>query len=136
MRNVFLMSFIALSLCACIAVGAATLGAVTYYKSAKHEVATVNINATPDNIYRVALQTIKRNSLLKVVSQDEKNHLIELTKGDLSASLKVFRVDPQVSQLLITSEINADRSTRLVLDGVFRICQQLKVDCTLVVDGS
>ncbi len=118
-------------LAGCIAIGAATIGAVTYYKSAKHEVASVNIKATPDKIYQVALDSIEANPSLVIITSAPKDHFIEIIQGELDASLKVSTLSPGISQLLITSDVNEQGTTEIVLKGVFKICESLKANCVM-----
>ncbi|MGS0674461.1 DUF3568 domain-containing protein [Shewanella sp. 0m-4] len=134
--SILLVLLTNIMLSGCVAVGAVTIGAVTYYKSSKHEVATVNIKATPEQIYQVALKTIQANPLLAIASSSIKNHAIEITKGDLNASLKVSSIAPDLSQLLITSDVDPQPSTQLVLDGVFTVCRSLDAHCVLVADDN
>lgn len=112
----------------------ATVGAVIHYKSLKHEVATVNLHAEAQKVYNVALQTIEKNKNAVITSKDDESRLIEISREDKTASMKVTAMRDGYSQLTITSDAGTDSKsgTQLVLDGVLRVCKELNVECTVI----
>lgn len=123
---ILLSSMLCLSGCA-----VATVGAVMYFKSASHEVATVNINAPADNVYRVALETANQNESVKISLQDDQNRVLELIQNDANVSFKVSPLSDRRSQLLVASDVSQMNKQQQVLDGVFKVCSLLGVTCKL-----
>ncbi|NRB41190.1 MAG: DUF3568 domain-containing protein [Pseudomonadales bacterium] len=119
------------SLSACVALTAATIGAVVYYKNQHHEVATVNIQADAQKIYAFTLSQIEKNSAIELVEKDDEDLMVVITQGDIASSIKLSSLKGGLTQLMITSDTSADESEKRVLDALFKICDEFKVRCTL-----
>ncbi len=125
-----LFLFTALFAAGCMGLGAAAVaGGIVYYKSTHHETAVVNLQAKPDRVYRVALETVTANPDIQIVRQDDASHLLELKQGKCNITLKVSTLSPTLSQLHVTSDVNSGTpgSSQAVLTRVGEICDQLGV---------
>lgn len=137
MKRLFLIILFASQLSGCAGLGALAVGSIIYYTSSQHEVATVNIKAKADNVYRVAVDTIEHNPELEITSKDERERVIELVKetakDSYAVSIKISRLDAEHSQLILASDAGTDTDTHIapITQGIFRICSELKVECHL-----
>jgi len=137
MKRLFLVIIFASQLSGCAGLGALALGSIVYYTSSKHEIATVNIKAKPDNIYRVAVDTIENTPELEITSKNEQERVIELVKqtanDSYAVSIKISRLDAEHSQLILASDASRDADIHLVpiKQNMFTICNELKVECHL-----
>ncbi|PKH06772.1 DUF3568 domain-containing protein [Moritella sp. Urea-trap-13] len=115
----------------CAGLGVATVGAVMYYKSQSHEVATVDIKAPAANIYNTALNIVNNNANVALVQQDDAAMLLDISQDDTAASIKVAQVSRSISQLTISADSSESDGASRVLEGVFKICKELNVECQL-----
>ena len=123
-------AIIPLALSGCAGLGAAAaVGAVVYFKSSSHEVATVNLDAQPDKVYAAALKTVEESATATIASQDPKKGLIEVTQDKKKVTLKITALNSKLTQLTVTSDIGKDQpgSTKAVLNRVNQICDQMGV---------
>ena len=130
-----LLLFVALLGTGCMGLGAAAVaGGIVYYKSTHHETAVVNLQAKPDRVYQVALETITANPDIQIVRQDPLSHLLELKQGACNITLKVTALSPALAQLHVTSDVKGETpgSAQAVLTRVAEICDQLGVAHTVV----
>ncbi|WP_392339922.1 DUF3568 family protein [Moritella marina] len=137
-KNLIILLFTAFStalLSGCAGLGAATVGAVMYYKSQSHEVATVDIKAPASNVYQTALKIVNSNENVDLVKQDDAAMLLDINQADTAASIKIAKVSNGLSQLTISADSSTDggedNANSRVLDGVFWICKELNVECRL-----
>ncbi|MFA0442940.1 DUF3568 domain-containing protein [Vibrio sp. 10N.286.49.C2] len=121
-----LLTTVFLSGCA----GVATVGAIVYYKSQNHEVASVDIQAPADKVYQVAIDTVSNNPAVSIVQQDDTMRMLDLRQSENSRSLKVAAVSATLSKLTITSDITETDGAN-PLSGVLKICEELQVKCEL-----
>lgn len=115
----------------CAGLGAAAVvGGIVYYKSSHHETATVNVNAKPDKVYQVALETIEAAGTVEITKQDEAKGLIEMKHEKQALSLKVTALNAALTQLTITSDVEkgAPGSKDAVLKRIGEICDKLGVE--------
>lgn len=98
-----------------------------------YDVATVVLAAPADRIYASALDHIAHNPQLRIVAQDPKARTLQLTNGVRSAGLTVTPLGPKLSQLLVASvrPPGDSSATSIVVDGVMRVCAQMKMKCTV-----
>ena len=98
-----------------------------------YDVATVVLAAPADRIYATALDHIQHNAQLRIVSQDPKARQLQITNGVRSAGLTVTALGPRLAQLVVASvrPPGDSSATSIVVDGVMRVCAQMKVKCTL-----
>ena len=125
-----LLVFIALLGTGCMGLGAAAIaGGIVYYKSSHHETAVVNLQAKPDRVFQVALETVADNPEFKIARQDDAARLLELKHGKRNVTLKVAALSPALAQLHVTSDVGggAPGSTQAVLARVGEICDQLGI---------
>ncbi len=102
-----------------------------------YDVASVILQARPTKVYETAAALIHRNPELRVLSEDAKTQKIEFTNGSRSAGLSVIVLDKRLAQLVIAStrKPDQDSATSIVLQGVLRVCAQMKVTCTATPGG-
>ncbi len=98
-----------------------------------YDVATVVLAAPAERVYATALEHIRHNAELRIVAQDPKARQLQITNGVRSAGLTVTPLGPKLSQLVVASvrPPGDSSATSIVVDGVMRVCAQLKVKCTL-----
>ena len=108
----------------------ATVGTVYYLKSSSHEVATVNIHAKPENVYRTIIATAENNKKIKITSRDDELMQLELIKNNSPISVKVIAVNSTHAQLIISSSVSLETEGDNVLDNVLAICEKLNVTCS------
>ncbi|MGB0937141.1 MAG: lipoprotein [Colwellia sp.] len=60
MKKILFSLFIVLSVSGCAGLGVATVGAVMYYKSQNHEVASVDIEASSTNVYNAVVSFVEK----------------------------------------------------------------------------
>lgn len=135
MKNIFrrvfpLLLFVVLQGAGCVGLGAAAVaGGIVYYKSSHHETASVNLQASPDRVYQVALETAAAQPDVEIVRQDKSSRLLELKQGKCNITLKVAVLSPTLTQLHVTSDVHGETpgSTQAVLNRVGDICDRLGV---------
>ncbi|MFH1241935.1 MAG: hypothetical protein V1689_06175 [Pseudomonadota bacterium] len=100
------------------------------------EVATVLLEAKADKVYHTAVEILKGHQKVRITYQDDANRSIEFTYEEQLASLKVSRLQDDLSQLMIACSTASGKgaSTSFVLDGVFRVCKEMGVPCNLAKD--
>ncbi|AQS37328.1 hypothetical protein Sps_02170 [Shewanella psychrophila] len=126
MKKLVIMLLISLSVSGCA--GIATIGAVMYYKSQNHEVASVDIEAPAKNVYQVAIKTIQGKPNVTIVNKNDSAMQLDILKNETSGSIKVTALNSKLSQLTIVSDLTADNETT-PLSAVLKICNELKVKC-------
>ncbi|MEH6454392.1 MAG: DUF3568 domain-containing protein [Psychromonas sp.] len=128
MKKIILILLASISVSGCAGIGLATVGAVMYYKSQSHEVASVDIEAPADKVYKTAVEILNKNPDVIIVNQDDSLKLLDLRQNDKSGSIKVSSINEKLSKLTITSDVTADNEVT-PLSGVLKICKDLKVKC-------
>jgi hypothetical protein len=100
------------------------------------DVATVVLEAPAAKVYSTALSALKSHPGITVTQSDDKKHLIEFTNGTQVASLRAQSLGEKISQLVIASTLtpSAPSATSLVLQGVLKVCGDMKVNCTVEGD--
>jgi hypothetical protein len=99
----------------------------------RYDVATVMLEADADKVYQTVLATIATHKDYKIVQRNDATRNVEVTNGKLSAGVTVTTLQDKVSQLIIASVIppNGESATSFAVGNVLRICQEMKVVCTL-----
>jgi hypothetical protein len=97
------------------------------------DVATVVLEAPADKVYSTALNALKSHAGLTVTSSDDHTRKIEFTDGTQVASLQAQSLGDKISQLVIASTLSPSgpTATSLVLQGVLKVCSDMKVECTV-----
>jgi PBP1b-binding outer membrane lipoprotein LpoB len=130
MKKLVMMLLVTLSISGCAGVGIATVGAVMYYKSQSHEVASVDIEAPAQNVYQVAIDVVNKNPAVTISNQDDTMYMLDLQQNDNSGSIKITAINSKLSKLTITSNITGENE-ETPLSGIFKICEELQVKCEL-----
>ncbi|AAZ25732.1 DUF3568 family protein [Colwellia psychrerythraea] len=128
MNKILMVLLVVLSVSGCAGLGVATVGAVMYYKSQNHEVASVDIEAPSENIYRAVLKRVEGNSSIVIINKDDSAMLLDLRQNGNDGSIKVTALNAKVSQLTITSGLTSDNESTPLM-AVLKICKDLNVEC-------
>jgi hypothetical protein len=98
-----------------------------------YDVATVVLEAKADKVYSTALTSLKAHPGIKVTKSNDHQHKIEFTNGQQDASLQATALGDKLTQLVIASNLNpaGTSATSLVVQGVMKVCGELKVECTV-----
>jgi len=105
--------------------------------SGGYDVATVVLAANSTGVYDAAIKALKAHLEITITKQDSKKGRIQFRKGDMVAGLQISSLGDKLTQLVIASsasDANAASGTPLVLDGVLRVCKEMKVECTVQAD--
>ena len=99
----------------------------------RYDVATVMLEADADKVYQTVLATIATHKDYKIVQRNDATRNVEVANGTLSAGVNVVKLQDKVAQLIIASVIppNGESPTSFAVGNVLRICQEMKVVCTL-----
>ncbi len=97
------------------------------------DVATVVLEAPADKVYSTALAALKSHEGITVTSSDDHSRKIEFTNGTQVASLQAQSLGEKISQLVIASTLTptGPTATSLVLQGVLKVCSDMKVECSV-----
>ena len=124
-----------------VAVGRAVTGRVQRMtqksSSGGYDVATVVLAAASTGVYNAAVKVLQTHSEITITKQDSAKGRIQFRRGDLVAGLQITSLGDKLTQLVIASsatEAGAASGTPLVLEGVLRVCKDMKVECTVQAD--
>lgn len=97
------------------------------------DVATVILNADATKVYATAVSMLHRNQALRVVSEDARLRTVQFTNGARSAGITVNELGTRLSQILVASATmpGQDSATLRIVDGILRVCQAMKVTCSM-----
>ncbi len=98
------------------------------------DAANVLLEADADKVYAVAVKLLRENPEVRVLSQDAPRRAIAFAKGEQSASMKVSRLDDNLSQILVAGTYGKPGGTSLVVEGILRVCQRMGVECSRAQD--
>jgi hypothetical protein len=104
---------------------------------AGYDVATVVLMANADKVYETALSSLKTNHPdVTINSSDAKKRVIKFSKGDQFASMQATPLGDKLTQLVVASNLTGAQpdATSVVVQGVMKVCDQMKVVCTLSQD--
>ncbi len=102
-----------------------------------YDVATVVLAAGAAGVYDNAIKALKANPQITIAKQDAKKGKIQFRKGEMVAGLQITSLGDKLTQLVIASsagDAGSASSTSLVVDGVLRICREMKIECTVQPD--
>lgn len=128
MKKIIMLLFVLLSVSGCAGLGVATVGAVMYYKTQNHEVATVDINAPAKNVYKAAIEAVERNASVDILNRDSSAMQLDLLQNENNGSIKVTALTSEKSKLTITSGLTSENE-KSPLIAVLKICKDLKIEC-------
>jgi hypothetical protein len=97
------------------------------------DVATVILNADAARVYATAVGMLRKSQLVHIVSEDAAHHTVEFGNGQRSAGITVTDLGTKLSQLMVASTAvpGENSATMRVVDGVLRVCQAMKVTCSV-----
>jgi hypothetical protein len=97
------------------------------------DMATVILNADAAKVYATAVGMLRKNQAVHVVAEDAAHRTVEFSNGQRSAGITVTDLGTRLSQLMVGSArlSGQDSATNQVVDGVLRVCQAMKVTCSL-----
>jgi hypothetical protein len=97
------------------------------------DVATVILNADAAKVYATAVGMLRKSQVVHIVAEDAARRTVEFSNGQRSAGITVTDLGTRLSQLLVGSARlpGQDSATNHVVDGVMRVCQAMKVTCSL-----
>jgi hypothetical protein len=103
---------------------------------AGYDVATVVLEAKADKVYSTALSSLKTHPGITVTKTNDQQRKIEFTNGQQYASLQATPLGDKITQLVIASTLTSSEpsATSLVVQGVMKVCGELKVECKVVGD--
>ena len=98
-----------------------------------YDVATVVLMANADKVYETALSSIKSHPDVTINSSDAKKREIKFSKGDQVASMQATPLGDKLTQLVVASNLTGMQpdATSVVVQGVMKVCDQMKVVCTM-----
>ncbi|MCL5022669.1 MAG: hypothetical protein M1497_04775 [Nitrospirae bacterium] len=116
--------------------GRKALGAVQRFTSKSHDTVSVLLEAEADKVYSTAVALLADKQDVRITYRDDRTRTVEFTDGRQSVGMKVSRLEERLSQLLISSDAVSSKSDgpSLVLDGVFRVCREMGVHCSLAAE--
>jgi hypothetical protein len=99
-----------------------------------YDVATVVLEAKADKVYATALSSLKTHPGITITKNNDQQRKIEFTNGQQYASLQATPLGEKITQLVIASTLTASEpsATSLVVQGVLKVCGDLKVECKVV----
>lgn len=98
---------------------------------AGYDFATVILEAPADRVFATAVQMARKNSNVRVVSEDPGQRRLQVGEGDRTATLNVVPFNDEVSQLLIAGHAGPAEgpTASLVVQAVLRICKEMGKQC-------
>lgn len=94
------------------------------------DAATVLLEANADKVYAVAVQLLRENPDVRVLSQDAPTRAIAFSAGEHSVSMRVSRLDDTLSQILIAGTAGQAGGTSFVVEKLLRVCHRMSVECS------
>ena len=111
-----------------------TVAAVVSMRSSKHYTTTVLVNKKPPEVYAAMLRILEKRPDVKVISMDDKNYLIEASRGNNYATAKAAPHDQGMTQLVVTADAGEQDQTDedLALNVVKMVCEELGIKYKVV----
>ena len=96
------------------------------------DIATVLLSADASKVYATASSMLHRSTIVHVVAEDAAERSVEISNGQRTATISVTELGPRLSQLMVASTIQPGQASASiqVVEGVLRVCQEMKVVCT------
>ncbi len=106
-------------------------GMVLYAKGARQHTATVQLQFPPADVYAAMRQVVGKRPDLKLISSNEKRHLIEVAQGDKRLTAQATALDGNSSMLFVWADAGnaADTGRDLALRAVNELCKELGTKC-------
>ena len=96
------------------------------------DIATVLLSADAAKVFATATSMLHRSAVVHVVAEDPAEHSVQFSNGQRTATITVTELGPRLAQLMVASTIQPgqESATIQVVDGVLRVCQEMKVVCS------
>ena len=96
------------------------------------DIATVVLSADAPKVYATASSMLHRSTIVHGVAEDAAERSVEISNGQRTATISVTELGPRLSQLMVASTIQPGQASASiqVVDGVLRVCQEMKLVCT------
>jgi hypothetical protein len=96
------------------------------------DVATVILKADATKVYTTTVSLLRKNRSVHIVAEDANDRTVEISNGTRSAGITVTELGSRLSQILVASAVmpGQDSATMRVVDGILRVCQEMKVTCS------
>ena len=96
------------------------------------DVATVILNADVQNVYATTIALLRRSQEVHIVAEDAANRTVQFSNGKRSAGITVSDLGTRLSQIVVGSALlpGQDSATLRVVDGILRVCTEMKVVCS------
>ncbi len=96
----------------------------------RHETASVLLEADADKVFTSAEKIIRKKAENEILSTDTGDKSISFRHGDQAISIKVVRLQDDLTQVLVVSSgNNTPRDTDYVVNGILRICKEVDAHC-------
>lgn len=117
-----------------VLIAAKALGMVSHLVDPAHghETASVLLAADADKVFSTADELISKNPDNEILSKNDGDRSISFNHGGLAISLKVERVQDDLTQILVVSSgKNTPDDTSFVVDGILQVCKKTGAHCWL-----
>ncbi|MBW1781319.1 MAG: hypothetical protein JRL30_11340 [Deltaproteobacteria bacterium] len=95
-----------------------------------HETASVLLEADAGKVYRAAVKIIGEKPDIQIVSKDETGRSISFRRDNQAITLKVARLQDDLTQILVVSSGGDGRQDpTFVVNGICQICKEVGVHC-------
>lgn len=97
---------------------------------------TLEVGKTAEEIYHIVIQAIEERPDIKLLKKDDKSLLIEASKEKETTSIKVSPVSETRARVDITADAGDswEGSKELSSRIVMRICEEVQMDCQLILE--
>ena len=98
-----------------------------------YDVAVVVLEAKADKVYETAVARLKAHPGIVVDSTDAKTRKVTFSRGAQIASMQATPLGEKLTQLVVASNLTGMQpdATSVVVQGVMKVCDQMKVVCTM-----
>jgi hypothetical protein len=99
----------------------------------RYDIAIVTLDAPAAKVYDTVVATVAEHPDYRYLQRNDLARSIEITNGKKSAGVHVIALNDKLSQLIIASVIQPGETSPVpfALQNVLRICQKVKVTCTV-----
>jgi hypothetical protein len=99
----------------------------------RYDIAIVTLDAPAAKVYDTVIATVAEHPDYRYLQRNDVARSIEVTNGKKSAGVNVIALSDKLSQLIIASVIQPGETSPVpfALQNVLRICQKVKVTCTV-----
>ena len=113
---------------------AATVGVIHITRSLGGETATVEVEATPRQVYDATVRVVNSDPAVTLVSKNDAGMTLSASRGDETASASVASLGANRAKLTVTGRSPGGReaSASLARRAATRVCQELGVQYKIV----